>query len=125
VSSPYLGQGKVTVAISPDGTLLASANDAPTVRLFASTGGKLLRTLPQCAPTTPLAFSPDGKLLATGGPGGAVKLWCPQTAQLLATLKGHKGAISALAFAPDGKSLASGSEDRTINLWEVGKLGGR
>lgn len=64
------------LAISPDYTLLASA-DAGGVRLWDMTTTANLVTLPEPSGegVNTVAFKPDGTLLASGGPLGGVVLW--------------------------------------------------
>lgn len=112
------------VAISPDGTLLASAIDH-LVRLWRSTRGWAfgkpgptlsLQVLDEesRAPFYDLAFSPDNTLLATGTEG-YITLWNPLNGQESLTLAG--GGIS-LAFSPDGQTLVA-TDNTTISIWNV------
>ena len=122
-----------SLAFSPDGTILASADDngqtvsawrrtsySPDhvlqpvpVRLWdLSTGRPLGPPLTgHSAGVSIVAFSPDGKVLASGGADG-VRLWDVATGrQLGPTVTGSPGFawnIRSLAFSPDGKTLATG-----------------
>jgi WD40 repeat protein len=66
------------VEFAPAGPLLATSSRDGTVKLWASTTGRLVATF---APTgsgakqTMATFAPHGQLLATGGEDGAVNLW--------------------------------------------------
>jgi WD40 repeat protein len=61
--------------LSPDGTLLASVGPDRTVKLWDTTGWKLLRSLPHADELMAVAFSPDGKLLAAGGYDKTITIW--------------------------------------------------
>jgi WD40 repeat protein len=112
-----------TVAWAPDGSLLATASDDSTVKLW-STNGSLVRTLtthPYQA--TALAFSPDGTKLAVGTYSGgyyyssnclgrvqlwqATNGWTGSNVAILRTTTNKFGKITAVAFSPDGAKLAS------------------
>ena len=66
------------VAFTPDGTLLATADGAGTVRLWNPVTGQPVGAPIQASAQTgvsAVAFSPDGKLLATADGDGMVRLW--------------------------------------------------
>ncbi|MEO6863790.1 MAG: hypothetical protein ABI180_19975 [Microcoleus sp.] len=62
----------VSVAISPDRSIVASGSRDGTVKLWNLQTGVCLRSLFGC---NPVAFSPDGQTLVTGGDGGEVLVW--------------------------------------------------
>ena len=109
-----------SLAISPDGKLLASGGSDRAVRLWSLPEGKLLKSLVgQAGAVYALAISPDGKLLATGGVGvgNAIKLWSLPDGALVRTLDGNTRTVYSLAISPDGTLLASGGVGGTVNLW--------
>ncbi|NER46186.1 MAG: WD40 repeat domain-containing protein [Symploca sp. SIO1A3] len=108
-----------SVAISPDGQMIASAGSDQLIILWNSGTGKLVRTLTEHSGSVfAVAFSPKGKFLASGGKDNTVRIWNYQTGELLQTLE-HFGLVHCLAFSPDGETLASGSEDTTIKVWRI------
>lgn len=90
-----------TVAINPEGTILATGGSDAVVRLWDATTRKELAALRHDDPVTCLAFTPDGKTLAAGGRGrvkdssydavvGAIKLWDVTTTRERASLTGYE-----------------------------------
>ncbi|KAJ9654752.1 hypothetical protein H2198_006270 [Neophaeococcomyces mojaviensis] len=105
------------VALSHDGSLLASGSFDKTVRLWNPTTGQEVQTLEghtECVRA--VAFSHDGSLLASASDDGTVLLWNPTTGQEVQRLEGHTNGVMAVAFSSDGSLLASASDD-TVRLW--------
>jgi WD40 repeat protein len=103
------------VAISPDGKLLASADDDGTAEVWNISTGRPL-TAAISADTGPngnvnaVAFSPDG-LLATADSDGTVRLWNPVTGRPagapIPAGSGRDGRAAAVTFSGDGKLIAT------------------
>lgn len=111
-----------SIAISPDGKLLAVGTD--DIHLFDLSGGepkpkKVLSTR-MFVGVRGLTFSPDARFLAFGGSSNKVHLWSIDgDPKELDAPKVHSGDTTTMAFSRDGKLLASGSNDRTIIIWNV------
>ncbi|MCF4970149.1 serine/threonine-protein kinase [Nostoc sp. CMAA1605] len=109
-----------TLAMSPDGKILASGGEGKTIKLWDLETKKLVNTLSgHSQAVTSLVFSPNGEILATASDDHSIKLWHLPTSQLTYTLTGHKNSVKSVAFSPDGQILASGSWDKQIKLWDV------
>ena len=109
------------VSVSPDGTLIASADLDRTVKLW-NRDGKLLKTLENFEDDiNRIAFSPNGKIMATSSYDHTAQLWriaADYSVTLITTLTGHDDAVWGIDFSPDGKFLVTGSWDGTAKVWQ-------
>ena len=125
-SKPVFG-----VAVSPDGTLIASCGGDDTkptqsgeLKLWELSSGKPVPfgETPERAQNT-VAFSPDGKRLASAGFDEVIKLWEVPGGKLLHTLEGHSRPVNSVVFFPNGGMLVSTGGGRftggnDIRIWD-------
>ncbi len=99
------------LAVSPDGGLVASSNDAGQVRLLDPAKGELIETLHgHLNSAFGIAFSPDGRrLISASGGREAVKLWDVGTRQELLTLAGTGSYLFATRWSADGDVILAGA----------------
>lgn len=113
-------EGLQRVAVSRDGTLVATGDEGGTVRLISLTGGEE-RTIDAGAEVTALAFSQSGKRLAVGVMGEA-RLYELPSLQLLGSAAFSSGwPVIAVEVLPDDNRVAVGvtSQGREVELWNV------
>jgi WD40 repeat protein len=107
------------VALSHDGTWLASGGDDEKVRVWDRNTGTISAILTgHSGWVHAVAVSPDGTWLASGGRDHTIRIWDRATEAAVATLTGHSSWVYTVAVSPDGAWLASGGRDRTVRIWD-------
>ncbi len=126
----WQGHDSWILSASADGSLLATASEDQTVKLWRVDGlagsPLCLNTLrghsgriravsfqPRAGPTT------GSPILASAGDDSAIILWDGATGHPLQTLRSATGTIRSLAFVPGGDWLVSAGNDYLITLWDL------
>jgi WD40 repeat protein len=129
------------IALSPDGSLLASTalksirDKDGTIRGFLDDRvslwdvptGKMSRQIDvggnpnwsHAVGNASMAFGPDGKTLWTSGRDGTLQVWDVASRKELRRFSDHRGPLGAIAFAPDGKTFAVTDAVMAIRVREV------
>ncbi|MBW4635019.1 MAG: hypothetical protein KME30_24900 [Iphinoe sp. HA4291-MV1] len=112
----------LSVAVSPDGELIATADVDSEVRLWQARDVQTRHVVSGQGHTSwvhSVAFNPQGTTLVSGSEDETVRIWDISTGECLQTLQRHIDRVWSVTFSPNGEIVASGSEDRTIRIWEV------
>ncbi len=117
--------GCAIVALSPDGTTLATTSQDNTISLVdAETGAERASLIGHTKKPKRVAFSPDGKTLASYADNDTVIVWDAKTGDRKQTLEFSSPWLD-LAFSPSGNTLAIGERSLSFYNLETGKLGTR
>lgn len=128
--------GVLSVAVSPDGELIATGDSNGDVHIWHTADGQLLQTLTGHTDwVRALQFSRDSCVLVSGSDDQTIRLWdirpwcrdrvrlgeatSPLSGQCLKVLSGNTSHAWSIAFSQDETLLASGSDDGTVWLWDV------
>jgi WD40 repeat protein len=112
--------GRVGVAFSPDGALLAAAEPSGVVHVWQTADWQARRELAIDPGLSGLvAFSPDGATLAATTGGGTVRLWRVADWTPLPPLTIAAPGADAMAFAPDSRALATGGSGEEVQIWRL------
>jgi WD40 repeat protein len=107
-----------TVAISDDGSRVASGDYLGGITIYDLNDGVVLTTKQvRGGPINSLVWLSEGRF-ASAGYDGTIRIWSPEGC-LLSELSAHKGPIKSLAFNQELDVLVAGSSDNTISGWQA------
>jgi WD40 repeat protein len=115
----------VAVSKDPKHSLIASASEDGTVRVWDRKTGEERRLLRHPGPVRAVACTGLGaaaNLCLTGCADGKARLYdldADGTTPLRELRGEHRGAITCVAFSPDGRWCATGGNDSEIYVWDT------
>jgi WD40 repeat protein len=108
------------VAISPDGTTLATASKDKSIRFFDFETGKRTNIIRHEAEIWSIGYSGDGKSFAFSDGDKIVTVVDAETLKERATLKEFEAPVAMLALSPDGSLLATIEDGLQVpHCWEL------
>ncbi|MCL4207060.1 MAG: DUF1080 domain-containing protein [Pirellulaceae bacterium] len=113
----------MSLAFSPDGSILAAGDEGGEVRLWDTASGQEIKRLPIGKSVFELAFHPQGRMLAAGGwrrgEAGTVHIWTVPDGQSVKSFSNQAGLRKPMTFSRDGLTLFSSNTEGEIVLWDV------
>jgi WD40 repeat protein len=106
----------VSIALSPDGKLLASSGSDNAIRVWEVDTGRELQVFKghENHSILPLVFSRDGKKVISGSPDSTIRVWALSTGVNTERVSLHAAGIGGIAVSPDSKMIASLGKDGKV-----------
>lgn len=109
-----------SLALSPDGAVLATASEDATIGLWnANTLESLGALNGHEGAARWIAFTPSGEQLLSAGADATVRLWDLKDRREVRRFTGHAGPVRCVAATPDGRHALSCGDDGAIRLWSI------
>ena len=112
------------VSFSPDDSILASASEDGTVKLWRIESKKEIRTFYHENSVNCVSFSPNGKIIMSASDDHTARVWDTENGDLL-QLQKHDGDVTLSIFSPDGKYAVTASDNsdnigsNTVKIWDT------
>ncbi|MBX0331277.1 AAA-like domain-containing protein [Oscillochloris sp. ZM17-4] len=107
------------IAFNNDGTLIATASEDETVRLWNVSTGAEEKRLDLSSVVTAIAFSANDELMLTGGSDGMIRIWEISTWREIRRFTGHNDSIRVAMFTGDSRYVISIARDDTLWFWRL------
>ena len=108
-------------------SLVAAGGWDGVARIWRTSDGELVASLPHTRRLTSVTFSADGSTLATSRDDGVATVWQTGSWTKAYEIKAHAGIMYRAAFSADGRWLITAGDDRLAKIWssQSGALAGQ
>ncbi|MEO0455540.1 MAG: WD40 repeat domain-containing protein [Cyanobacteria bacterium P01_A01_bin.114] len=107
-----------TIAVSPDGQYIATADRHKTIKIWDRAGAKVATLKGHTQNVQHMSFSPNGQALVSVSQDNAIKLWKIDGTEL-STLALPNGPINRVLFSADGQQVIAASDDGTVKRYSI------
>lgn len=109
-----------SVAVSPDGTWMASGSSDGMVRIWDLETGACLATLEgHTDEVNSVAITPDGKRIVSGSDDNKIRVWDAADGIPVASWQASKHVVTSVVAMADGRRVISSGEDSVLKIWDV------
>lgn len=109
-----------SVAVSPNGQMVASCDGNGIVKVWdVTTGQEKLALQGHEGPIFSVAFSMDGQRIITGSEDKTARVWDAIGGGTILVLTGHTHNVEMVTFSQDDRWILTGGFDRTVRLWDA------
>jgi WD40 repeat protein len=112
----------LSIAWSPDGSVLAAGSLDEKVRLWNPDTGKIVRSFGNSTFNeliNSISWSPDSTQLACASSSSNVLVWNLNEEDQWRYFSGHTTYVHAVAWSPDGARIASADESGSVRVWDA------
>jgi len=106
------------VAVSRDGSKVASCSSDQDIVIWDLNGGKHVRLAGHICAVGRAAFNSDGSRLISGSEDRTIRIWESATGREILELHQMPSSVEDLAFFPDGDKFLGGSHAEALTIWD-------
>ena len=114
-----LGEGWISIDVSPDGELLLVGNRKGEVGVWSLRERAKLEVLEGEGTITRIEVSPDGRRAFIGNDTGVLRVWDLTSGEILETLAADMGTIATVVLVDRDRVLVAGDQLGTLRAWDV------